>query len=149
MREIEAGTADFAVVSGVARAQRESLNARYGPGSPAARAGDQRYFVHQMLSIETLFMNTSRPLFANVNLRKAVNYALNRQAIARFNEAYGFLVQPADQFLQRGSPGFRDTHIYPLRPDLAKAKRLARGLGGRAVLYICADCGAVRANLPG
>jgi YVTN family beta-propeller protein len=142
VKEIEAGTADFAVVNGVARGPRERLNARYGPGSPAARAGDQRYFVHQMLSIETLFMNTSRPLFANVNLRKAVNYALDRQAIAHFNEAYGLLVQPADQFLQRGSPGFRDTHIYRLSPDLPKAKRLARGLGGRAVLYICSGCRA-------
>jgi peptide/nickel transport system substrate-binding protein len=140
VKEIEAGTADFAVVNGVAQAQRESLNARYGPGSPAARAGDQRYFVHPMLNIETLFMNTSRPLFANVNLRKAVNYALDRRAIAHANEAHGFLVQPTDQFLQRGSPGFRDTHIYPLTPDLAKARRLARGLGGRAVLYVCDVC---------
>jgi YVTN family beta-propeller protein len=141
VKEIEAGTADFATrLDGLAQAQRESLNARYGPGSPAARAGDQRYFVHSMLSIETLFMNTVRPLFANVNLRKAVNYALDRRAIARANEAFGHLAQPADQFLQPGSPGFRDTHIYPLTPDLAKARRLARGLGGRAVLYVCDVC---------
>ena len=140
VKEIEAGTADFAVVNGLTQAQRESVNARYGPGSPAARAGRRRYFVHQMLSIETLFMNTSRPLFANVNLRKAVNYALDRRAIARVNEAYGNLVQPASQFLQPGSPGFRDTHIYPLSPDLTKARRLARGLGGRAVLYTCTGC---------
>ena len=46
VKEIEAGTADFAVVNGLAQTQRESLNARYGPDSPAARAGDQRYFVH-------------------------------------------------------------------------------------------------------
>jgi YVTN family beta-propeller protein len=141
VKEIEAGTADFAArLDDLAQAQRESLNARYGPGSPAARAGDQRYFVHSMLSIETLFMNTSRPLFANANLRKAVNYAIDRRAIARANEAFGFLAQPADQFLQAGSPGFRDTHIYPLTPNLAKARGLARGLGGRAVLYVCDVC---------
>jgi ABC-type oligopeptide transport system substrate-binding subunit len=52
-----------------------------------------------MLSIETLFMNTSRPLFANVklfanvNLRKAVNYALDRRAIAHANEARRALPQ--------------------------------------------------------
>jgi YVTN family beta-propeller protein len=141
VKEVEAGTADFAArLNGLAPAQGASLNARYGPGSPAARAGDQRYFVHSMLSIETLFMNTSRPLFANVNLRKAVNYALDRRAIARANEAFGFPAQPADQFLQSGYPGFRDTHIYPLTPDLTKARRLARGLGGRAVLYVCDVC---------
>jgi len=62
VKEVEAGTADFAArVNALTQAQRESLNARYGPGSAAARAGDQRYFVHPMLSIETLFMNTSRP----------------------------------------------------------------------------------------
>ena len=76
-----------------------------------------------------LALNTSRPLFANANLRKAVNYALDRRAIATQS------VQPTDQYLLLGIPGFRDTHIYPLTPDLAKAKRLARGHGGRAVLY--------------
>ena len=141
VKEVEAGTADFAArLNGLTQTQRESLNARYGRESPAARAGDQRYFVHSMLSIETLFMNTSRPMFANVNLRKAVNYAIDRRAIAQANDAFGSLAQPADQFLQPGSPGFRDTHIYPLTPDLTKARRLARGLGGRAVLYVCDNC---------
>ncbi len=140
VKEIESGTADFAVVNGLAQTQRESVNTRYGPDSPAGRAGDQRYFVHQMLSIQTLFMNTSRPLFANVKLRKAVNYTIDRRAIAQALEAHGFLARPTDQFLQAGSPGFRATHIYPLTPDLASARRLARGLGGRAVLYVCDVC---------
>ena len=35
-------------------------------------------------------------------------------------------------------PGSRDTHIYPLtRPNLARAKALAAGRGGRAMLWTC------------
>ena len=82
-----------------------------------------------------LDLNTSRPLFANADLRKAVNYALDRRAIAR---AYRPLATPTDQYLQSAIPGFRDTHVYPLTRSLAKARRLARGHRGHAVLYACA-----------
>ena len=135
VKEIEAGTADFAVVDYLPSGQHASLAARYGYGSPAARAGGQRYFVNSLLGLEHLDLNTSRPLFANANLRKAVNYALDRRAIAR---ASGPLATPTDQYLQPVIPGFRDTHVYPLTRDLAQARRLARGHGGHAVLYACA-----------
>ncbi len=130
VREIEAGTSDYAVVSDLPATQLTSLATRYGPGSPAARAGKQRYFVNPLFGFVYLALNTSRPLFANADLRKAVNYALDRRAIASEPSA-----QPTDQYLVPGVPGFRDTHVYPLVPDLAQAKRLARGHGGRAVLY--------------
>ena len=130
VREIEAGTSDFAVVGDLPPTQLTSLATRYGPGSPAARAGKQRFFVNPLLGFVYLALNTSRPLFANADLRKAVNYALDRRAIA-----YEPSAQPTDQYLVPGVPGFRDTHVYPLTPDLAQAKRLARGHGGRAVLY--------------
>ena len=130
VREIEAGTSDFAVVADLPPTQLASLAARYGPGSPAARAGEQRFFVNPLLGFWYLALNTSRPLFENADLRKAVNYALDRRAIASEPSA-----QPTDQYLMPGIPGFRDMHVYPLTPDLARAKRLARGHGGRAVLY--------------
>ena len=81
----------------------------------------------------------SRPLFANADLRKAVNYALDRRRIAK---GCGFACRATEQYLQSGIPGFRDTHVYPLTPDLARAKRLARGHGGRAVLYAGVESGA-------
>jgi peptide/nickel transport system substrate-binding protein len=129
VREIEAGTSDFSVVD-LPSGQFASLAARYGHGSPAARSGGQRFFVNPLLGFMDLALNTSRPLFANANLRKAVNYALDRRAIA---QACG--CEPTDRYLQAALPGFRDTHVYPLTPDLAQAKRLARGHAGRAVLY--------------
>ena len=139
VREIDAGTSDYAVVGGdLPNGQLASLAARYGSGSPAARAGRQRYFVNPLFGFAYLALNTSRPLFANVDLRKAVNYALDRRAIT---QGCGFSCQPTDQYLQSGIPGFRDTHVYPLTPDLARAKRLARGHGGRAVLYAGVESG--------
>jgi len=139
VREIEAGTSDFAVVSDLPGGQLASLAARYGPDSPAARAGRQRFFVNPLFGFLYLAFNTSRPLFANADLRKAVNYALDRRAIA---QGCAFQCQPTEQFLLPGIPGFRDTHVYPLVPDLARAKRLARGHGGRAVLYAGVEPGA-------
>ena len=134
VKEVEAGTADFGVVDDLPPGQHASLAARYGSGSPAARAGGQQYFVNSLLGLVNLDLNASRPLFADANLRKAVNYALDRRAIAR---AYRPLATPTDQYLQPVIPGFRDTHVYPLTRDLARARRLARGHGGHAVLYAC------------
>ena len=34
-------------------------------------------------------------------------------------------------------PGYRDAHVYPLTPDLAKARALAQGKARTAVLYTC------------
>ena len=136
VKEIEAGTADFGVVDYLPPGQHASLAARYGAGSPAARAGGPRYFVNSLLGLVNLDLNTSRPLFANASLRKAVNYALDRRAIAR---AYRPLATPTDQYLQPAIPGFRDAHVYPLTRNLARARRLARGHGGHAVLLACSE----------
>ena len=136
VKEIDAGTADFGVVDDLPREQHASLAVRYGSRSAAARVGGQRYFVNSLLGFVNLDLNTSRPLFANVDLRKAVNYALDRRAIAR---AYRPLATPTDQYLQPAIPGFRDAHVYPLTRKLTEARRLARGHSGHAVLYACAE----------
>jgi YVTN family beta-propeller protein len=137
VKEVENGRADFAA-DGLPPEQVARLSARYGPGSPAARAGGQRYFPNPGLDVAYLAMNTSRPLFADARLRKAVNYALDRRAIAQASQAGGYPAQPTDQYLPPGMSGFRDIHAYPLTPDLPRAKQLARGHRGHALLYTCA-----------
>src|SRR5690348_6887597 len=47
--------------------------------------------------------------------------------------------RPTDHYLPPGMPGFRDTHVYPLTPDVAKARQLAQGRGKTAVLYTCSQ----------
>ena len=80
-------------------------------------------------------LNTHRPLFADVRLRQAVNYAVDRAELARLDS---LPAPPIDHYLPPGIPGHRDEHVYPRTPDLARARRLVRGhTGATAVLYTC------------
>ena len=128
--QIEAGTIDYAL-DGVDSRDAARLEARYGPGSPAARNGRQRYFVSKQLSLRMIVLNTHRPLFHDVRLRQAVSYAINRQ---KLNEIPGDAL-PTDQYLPPGMPGFKDVHIYPFTPDLSAARRLAGTKRRTAILY--------------
>jgi ABC-type transport system substrate-binding protein len=96
-----------------------------------------QFFIKPGTALHFLTLNTAGPLFRNnARLRRAVNFAIDRAALAA---EYGpYAGSPTDQYLLPTVPGFRDAHIYPLhRPDLATARRLARGRtrGGKAVLY--------------
>ena len=132
---IERGEADHlaeydALGSDVSLVANGPLADRYGPPH---REGAPRFLVSPLLAINYLAFNTRRPLFSDARLRRAVNFALDRRAIA---DTYGW--PPADHLLPPGMPGHRDSHLYPLgRPDLERARALARGRGGRAVLEVC------------
>jgi peptide/nickel transport system substrate-binding protein len=134
--QIEAGQADYAV-DGVPPSANAQLAPKYGPRSPAAKAGKQQYFVNPSLSFRYLGLNTSRPLFRNRALRKAVNYAIDRPAILRQRGA--FAGTPYDHYLPPAIRGSSKRHVYPLHgPDLAKARKLAgTGHRGTAVMYTC------------
>jgi peptide/nickel transport system substrate-binding protein len=136
--QIIAGTVDYAA-DGLPPDDYAAIGAAYGPGSPAAQAGAQQFFVNPSLVTWYLGMNTSRPLFSSVLLRQAVNYALDRPALNAAVGAYG--QTPTDQVLPPLLPGFRDWNLYPLAgPDLARAQALAAASGqvpATAVLYTC------------
>lgn len=140
--QIEAGKADYAG-DGVPPAANAGLAARYGQGSAAARKGRQRYFVDPVLGIRFLALNTSRSLFANARLRRAVNYAIDRPALlgqeARYFAGGSYAAGSVnDEYLPPGLPGYPSAHVYPLHgPDFKKAKTLASGARGTAVLYTC------------
>ena len=136
--QIEAGQADYAA-DGIPPADASRLAARYGAGSEAPKAGAPRFFTEPVLGVAFLYLNTSRPLFGDANLRKAVNYAIDRPALAQQKQHPAYPAgEPTDQYLPPGLPGFKDVPIYPLDgPDVATAKRLAAGKRGRAVLYTC------------
>jgi ABC-type transport system substrate-binding protein len=128
----DAGTLDYVPNSDTPLTLGGALERAYGAGSAAARAGRQRYFREPMPWLDGLVLNAARPLFANVRLRRAVNYALDRRALALayFDDPYDELVPPAVL-------GFRPGRIYPLTPDLATARRLAGGRSRHAVLWYC------------
>jgi YVTN family beta-propeller protein len=137
--QVHAGTADYAVTGEVTSADAAALAARYGPGSPAAKSGHQQFFIDPGPQLDFLALNTHRPLFADRRLRRAVNYAIDRAALARLGDEYAPLPEhPTDHYLPPGIRGYRNVHIYPLRPDLAKARQLAkRHPHATAVLYTC------------
>jgi peptide/nickel transport system substrate-binding protein len=138
IREIEGGRSDYTLDYGLVPGDYGRLARRYGPASPAARIGRQRYFLNPALALDFLSLNTNRPLFARLSLRRAVNYAVDRRALARLGfSATPSPERPTDQYLPPTVAGFRDADVYPFRPDVSTARRLARGTRATAVFYSC------------
>jgi ABC-type transport system substrate-binding protein len=143
--EIEAGTADYTDLASYSSttiaALAARLAARYGPHSAAAARGRQQYFVNPGLQLDFFYLNTHRKLFSDVRVRRAVNYAIDRRKLARLGDSFKAVPErPTDHYLPPGMPGYRDAHVYPLTPDVAKARELIRQAhaGGRtAVLNTC------------
>jgi ABC-type transport system substrate-binding protein len=99
--------------------------------------------------MDLLAFNTRRPLFRDVNLRRAVNEALDRPAIiAVWGDA------PDDRYVPPALLDSVSGSAYPIDgPDLTRARRLAAGAKGDAVLYYCGQpsnsrvAAVIRANL--
>jgi ABC-type transport system substrate-binding protein len=131
--QLERGEADYGVVP---PSVFESLSARVGTG--------RHLFTIPQPIVGYLALNTQRALFrGNPQLRRAVNFALDRPALARAFGVRG--AKPTDQYLPPGFPGYRDAKLYPLDgPDLATARRLAAGhlRSGKVVYLACpsSDC---------
>ena len=68
-------------------------------------------------------LNTARPLFADANMRKAVNFAIDRSAYGA--QAGPYAGTPRDQYLPPGDPGYEDIDAYPNHPDIERARDLA------------------------
>jgi YVTN family beta-propeller protein len=135
--QIEAGKLDYAVTDHpMGAAESARLDRLYGPRSAAARRGRQRYFVNRSFAVDYLDVNTRRPLFASARMRRAASYAINRTALAAIGGSFSGAADPAQMNIPPGMPGFRDRHIYPLVPDLARARRLA-GRGHHDAELLC------------
>jgi peptide/nickel transport system substrate-binding protein len=135
---LESGQAD---VGSVPSSSWGVLAQKYGgvnKGRVYAENGIQTWF---------LALNHDRPLFknggkhGNVNLGKAINFALDRHALVIQRGA--FSGTRTDQLLPPNMPGFRDADIYPTikPPNLKLAKRFAAGHTGtgKVVLYAFAE----------
>jgi peptide/nickel transport system substrate-binding protein len=142
VRMVEAGAADY--VSALAPELDARLERRYGPRSAAARAGRQQYFTTPGLSVFYLIFNSRRPLFADARMRRAVNFAIDRRALAA-TPALADTAIPTDQYIPPGVPGFEDAAIYPLGgTDLETARRLAGPGRRKGTLYTCPDADCAR-----
>jgi peptide/nickel transport system substrate-binding protein len=144
LAEIESGSADYALGPDALPASAlPRLGAVYGPRSPAAKRGRQRYFLSPRPSVHFLLLNTHRPLFREARLRRAASYAIDRQALARIGAPFQSATEPTDLYLPPGLPGSAHRGIYRPTPDIAAARRLAGSTRRRAILYACntSTCG--------
>jgi peptide/nickel transport system substrate-binding protein len=117
---IRAGQSDYGA-EGVDPAAHADLARQFG-------VNRRQYQVRQIPVTYFISMNTTRGLFRDPNVRKAVNLAIDRQAIL---VQRGYLAgKRADQILPPGIPGYRDFQAWPLKyseANLNRAKQLMRG----------------------
>jgi len=131
---VQKGQADWAV-DGVPPTAYSDLWDNFGPNSKPGKAGKAQFFVNPQLGTSYLAMNTSRPTFGTANVRKAVNFAIDRPNFLRQGGAYAGKV--TDQVLPPGVSGFKVLHAYPLTgPDVSKAKALAGSASRTVELYM-------------
>jgi peptide/nickel transport system substrate-binding protein len=105
----------------------------YLPGTDATQALNDaslkgRVFSNPAPSVMYLWMNNQVPPFDNPDVRKAVNYAIDRTQIVK---VWGgpATAKPTDQILPPTTADWQDTQMYPLTPDVAKAKELMQQSG--------------------
>lgn len=113
--------------------RRGVLERRYGPASAPARRGDQRYFPTSATFLDYIVLDATRPLFRNASMRRAVNLALDRPALAA-----SFHDDPADGIVPPAVHGFPAGAEYPLDgPHLAAVRMLVGAARRHAVLSYC------------
>jgi peptide/nickel transport system substrate-binding protein len=140
--QVKANQADYAG-DGVPPTSYADLWNAYGPNSKVGKAHKAQFFVNSILATRYLALNTSRPAFSNVNLRKAVNFAIDRKTMLQQRGAYAGKL--SDQILPPGVAGYKKVNAYPLNgPDVAKAQQFVNaGNGkGKTVTYYTCDTGS-------
>ena len=147
--QIEKGDADYA-----AGVLNESTYAAGGPVEARfarlrASSGSGPRLVHTpQLAFRFLEFNAARGPLADPRRRRGLNYAIDRRALATATGA-----RPTDAYLPPALQAPGRAPVYPLSPDVARARAFLRGFHGKLILYTCKDpdctttARIVRANL--
>ncbi len=98
--------------------QLSELQSKYGDRIRLSTTASTYYF----------FMNERTPPFDNLEVRRAVNYAVDRQSLVRLR---GGLGQATENFLPPSYPQYEKIDPYPY--DLEKAKRLVAKSGTKGM----------------
>lgn len=78
-----------------------------------------QFRVEQPINVYYFWMNTTRPPFDDLEVRQAVNHAVDPAALERI---YAGALEASHQILPPGMPGHREFNLYP--HDMARAKQL-------------------------
>ena len=93
-----------------------------------SRMGDARLYALPGLAVSYLAMNTARPPLDRPEVRRAVNHAVNTQALVRL--IYQGQAEPARGILPPGAPGYApQLEGYPYDPARARQILAEAGLG--------------------
>jgi len=122
--QVKSGQADYDA-GGLPATANAGLAQQYG----VHKGGAFRYFVNGGLNVDYIALNTTRPAFSKVGMRKAANFAVDRPALVRVR---GFLAgKRSEQVLPPGIDGYKPVGTYPLKgANYPKAKTLASQAGG-------------------
>jgi len=90
-----------------------------------------RYREFEVADVRFFFMNPNLPPFDDERVREAVNYAIDKRAIARL---YGGLLEPSCNYLPKAMPGYEEIDPCPYgdpdaAPDVEKARELVEEAG--------------------
>jgi peptide/nickel transport system substrate-binding protein len=124
----------------LSQVKRGDINYDMGGLPPAAHASlarqyginKSRYFVHPTIATRYLALNNQR-LFGSTKLRKAANFALDRKGMINLRGAYAG--HATDQLLPPNLRGFRNSNVFPFRPNIPQARKVAGGGSHNATMY--------------
>ena len=140
--QIKGGEADYTPdVLGDSQFQRGGeLDTKYGGTTRAAGRPSLRYA--PIAGASFILFNTASGPFKSLRLRRAVDLALDRKALADVHNDV-----PASQYLSPAVAGGGGKPVVRVEPDLVRAKALAAGFHGPVTLTICdsASCMATGA----
>lgn len=85
------------------------------------RTHRERLRVNRIPSTYYFWMNTRRPPFNDLRVRRAVNHAVSAATLSRI---YGAQLSPTHQILPPGFSGYRRFDLYPY--DMRRARRMVR-----------------------
>jgi len=139
--QVKAGQADYDA-GGLPATANAGLAQQYG----VHKGGPYRYFVNGGLNVDYIALNTTRPAFKSVGMRKAANFAVDRPALVRVR---GFLAgKRSQQLLPPGIDGYKPIGTYPVKgANYPKAKSMASAAGGCKDVTLYSGNTAVGQNL--
>ncbi len=122
--QVQRGTLDAAMLAGgdPVSGAGSSIAAEWGPASPRAADGDQRWFGAPRLGLDYLALNASRSAFSDPDVRRAVALALDREAISRI-----WVTAPTANLLPPSVPGSAGADARIPSPDIDAALELMNG----------------------
>ena len=136
--QVKSGQADYDA-GGLPATANAGLAQQYG-------INKSQYHLNRGLNVDYIALNTTRPAFSNLNMRKAANFAVDRPALVRVRGFLGGFRN--DQILPPGLGGYKDVKVYPIKgSDYTKAKSLAQAGGGCKDVTLYSGNTAVGQNL--